>query len=60
MQPGMDYMAPYAAHPMPYMGYGLGPLDMPFGGFVPHDPFAPQGCMFPGMPPQRYCRSCLL
>ncbi|PON43170.1 zinc finger protein [Parasponia andersonii] len=50
MQPGMDgYMAPFAG-PMPYMGYGLGPLDMPFGGFVPQDPY---GAMFPVVPPQR-------
>ena len=57
MQPGMQsgmegYMAPYAA-PMPYMGYGLGPLDMPFGGFVPQDPFG-ANCMYPVVPPQRY------
>lgn len=52
-QPGMEgYMAPYAA-PMPYMGYGLGPLDMPFGGFVPQDPFG-ANCMYPVGPPQRY------
>lgn len=54
MQPGMEgYMAPYSA-PMPFMGYGLGPLDMPFGGVIPPDPFAAQGFMMPGMPPQRY------
>lgn len=54
MQPGMEgYMTPYAA-PMPYMGYGPGPLDMPFGGFIPQDPFA-ANCMYP-IPPQRYGR----
>ena len=51
MQPGMEgYMAPFAP-PMPYMGYGIGPLEMPFGGFMPQDPYAAQGCMFPGGPP---------
>lgn len=56
MQPGMGmegYMAPYGG-PMPYMGYGLGPLDMPFGGFGPQDSFGAQGYMMPLVPPQRY------
>ncbi|PPR89382.1 hypothetical protein GOBAR_AA31295 [Gossypium barbadense] len=54
MQPGMDgFMCPYAGA-MPYMGgYGLGPLDMPFGGVMPPDPFGAQGYMFPPVPPQR-------
>ncbi|KAH1106413.1 hypothetical protein J1N35_010181 [Gossypium stocksii] len=54
MQPGMDgFMGPYAGA-MPYMGgYGLGPLDMPFGGVMPPDPFGAQGYMFPPVPPQR-------
>ncbi|XP_021682130.2 E3 ubiquitin ligase PARAQUAT TOLERANCE 3 isoform X2 [Hevea brasiliensis] len=53
MQPGMEgYMNPYAS-PMPVMGYGLGPLDMPFGGMVSPDPFAAQGYMMPVIPPQR-------
>ncbi|ONI06527.1 hypothetical protein PRUPE_5G066400 [Prunus persica] len=54
MQPGMGmegYMAPYGG-PMPYMGYGLGPLDMPFGGFGPQDSFGAQGYMMPMVPPQ--------
>ncbi|XP_023552396.1 E3 ubiquitin ligase PQT3-like isoform X2 [Cucurbita pepo subsp. pepo] len=53
-QPGFDgYMSSYAA-PMPYMGgYGLGPLDMPFGPVMPQDPFAMQNYMFPVAPPQR-------
>ncbi|CAI0413188.1 unnamed protein product [Linum tenue] len=57
--PGMDpYMNPYnGGAPMPFMGYGLGPLDMPpFGGMMPPDPFAPQGFMnnmMPMIPPQR-------
>ncbi|XP_030502982.2 E3 ubiquitin ligase PARAQUAT TOLERANCE 3 isoform X1 [Cannabis sativa] len=39
---------------MPYMGYNIGPLDMPFGpGFVQQDPFGGQGCMYPVAPPQR-------
>ncbi|XP_012475879.1 E3 ubiquitin ligase PQT3-like [Gossypium raimondii] len=54
MQPGMDgFMGPYAGA-MPYMGgYGLGPLDMPFGGVMPPDPFGTQGYMFPPVLPQR-------
>ncbi|XP_038903839.1 E3 ubiquitin ligase PQT3-like isoform X1 [Benincasa hispida] len=55
MQPGFDgYMPSYAAAPMPYMGgYGLGPLDMPFGPVIPQDPFAMQSYAFPVAPPQR-------
>ncbi|XP_037494116.1 E3 ubiquitin ligase PARAQUAT TOLERANCE 3 isoform X1 [Jatropha curcas] len=54
MQPGMEsYMNPYAAGPMPFMGYGLGPLDMPFGGMIPPDPFSAPGYMMPVVPPQR-------
>ncbi|KAA8521356.1 hypothetical protein F0562_012025 [Nyssa sinensis] len=54
MQPGMEgYAAPYAGA-MPYMGYGLGPLDVPpFGGILPQDPFGAQGYMMPFVPPQR-------
>ncbi|XP_057977019.1 E3 ubiquitin ligase PARAQUAT TOLERANCE 3-like isoform X2 [Malania oleifera] len=53
MQPGMEgYMAPFAG-PMPYMNYGLSPLDMPFGGVIPQDPFGAQGYMLPVVPPQR-------
>ncbi|PKI41548.1 hypothetical protein CRG98_038059 [Punica granatum] len=46
MQPGMDgFMGPYA-NAMPYnMGYGMGPLDMPFGVMPPQDPFASQAYM---------------
>ncbi|XP_022718931.1 E3 ubiquitin ligase PQT3-like isoform X2 [Durio zibethinus] len=53
MQPGMDgFLGPYASV-MPYVGgYGLGPLDMPFGGVMPLDPFGAQGYMFPPVPPQ--------
>ncbi|KAJ8775148.1 hypothetical protein K2173_020152 [Erythroxylum novogranatense] len=52
-QPGMEgYMAPYA-NPVPFMGYGMNPLDMPFGGMMPPDPFAAQGFMMPVIPPQR-------
>ena len=54
MQPGMDaFMAPYPGA-APYMGFGLGPLDVPFGGVLPQDPFGGQGCMLPFGPPQRY------
>ncbi|XP_007039787.2 PREDICTED: E3 ubiquitin-protein ligase RBBP6 isoform X2 [Theobroma cacao] len=54
MQPGMDgFMGPYAGA-MPYMGgYGLSPLDVPFGGVMPPDPFGAQSYMFPPIPPQR-------
>ncbi|KAL9405922.1 hypothetical protein Peur_002894 [Populus x canadensis] len=53
MQPGMEgYMPPYPG-PMPYMGYGLGPMDIPFGGVMPPDPFGAQGYMMPIVPPQR-------
>ncbi|XP_059657591.1 E3 ubiquitin ligase PQT3-like isoform X2 [Cornus florida] len=52
MQPGMEeYAAPYGAGAMPYMGYGFGPLDVPFGGFLPPDPFGAQGYMWPMAPP---------
>ncbi|XP_039016661.1 E3 ubiquitin ligase PQT3-like isoform X2 [Hibiscus syriacus] len=54
MQPGMDgFMGPYVGG-MPYMGgYGLGPLDMPFGSVMPPDPFGAQGYMFHPPPSQR-------
>ncbi|KAM0069782.1 putative transcription factor interactor and regulator CCHC(Zn) family [Helianthus debilis subsp. tardiflorus] len=56
MQPGMDaFMGPYGGG-MPYMGgYGLGPMDVPFGGMFPQDPFGvPVGPMMPHfIPPQR-------
>lgn len=63
MQPAMDgFMGnmPFGGN-MPYnMGYGLGPMDMPFGNVfppdpfgnvIPPDPFGAQGFMMPGMPP---------
>ncbi|KAK1564314.1 hypothetical protein Q3G72_000461 [Acer saccharum] len=57
MQSGMEgYGAPFGGA-MPYMGmgmgYGMGPLDMPFGGVMHQDPFAAQGYMMPVVPPQR-------
>ncbi|KAE8678620.1 DWNN domain isoform 2 [Hibiscus syriacus] len=54
MHPGIDgFMGPYAGG-MHYMGgYGLGPMDMPFGGVMPPDPFGAQGYMFPPVPLQR-------
>ena len=39
---------------MQMMGYGLGPLDMPFAGGMPQDPFGMQGYMMPVVPPHRY------
>lgn len=54
MQSGMDgCLAPYPGA-IPYMGYGMHPFDMPFGGNVPQDPFGAQGYMYPPIPPQRY------
>ncbi|CAN0842367.1 E3 ubiquitin ligase PQT3-like [Linum grandiflorum] len=56
MQPGMDpFMGPFGGPMPPFMGYGMGPLDMPpFGGMMPPDPFGGQGYMMPPMlPPQR-------
>ncbi|XP_019446075.1 PREDICTED: uncharacterized protein LOC109349647 isoform X1 [Lupinus angustifolius] len=53
MQPCMDgFMAPYAG-PMQMMGYGLGPLDMPFPSGFPPGPFGMQGYMMPPVPPHR-------
>lgn len=55
MQPGMEgFGGPYGG-PMPYMGYGLGPMpmDIPFGGVFPQDHFGAQVNMMP-FPPQRY------
>uniref|UniRef100_A0A803LTA1 DWNN domain-containing protein n=1 Tax=Chenopodium quinoa TaxID=63459 RepID=A0A803LTA1_CHEQI len=64
MQPAMDgFMGPFGGHGgnLPYnMGYGPGPMDMPFGNVFPPDPFGnvmppdhfgAQGFMMPGMPP---------
>ncbi|KAL2895731.1 E3 ubiquitin ligase PQT3-like [Bienertia sinuspersici] len=61
MQPGMDgFMGPFGGN-MPFnMGYGPGPMDMPFGNVMPPDPFGnimhpdpfgPQGFMMHGMGP---------
>ncbi|XP_076918368.1 E3 ubiquitin ligase PARAQUAT TOLERANCE 3-like isoform X3 [Bidens hawaiensis] len=56
MQPGMDpFMGPYGGG-MPYMGgYVPGPMDVPFGGMFPQDPFGvPMNPMMPPfIPPQR-------
>lgn len=52
MEHGMEgYMAPYASS-MPYMGYALDALGMPYRGFVPQYPFAAD-CMYTAVPPQR-------
>ncbi|KAI3828900.1 hypothetical protein L1987_03011 [Smallanthus sonchifolius] len=56
MQPGMDAFMGLYGGGMPYMGgYGLGPMDVPFGGMFPQDPFGmPVGPMMPPfIPPQR-------
>ncbi|CAA0823126.1 DWNN domain- a CCHC-type zinc finger [Striga hermonthica] len=54
IQPGLDgFMPPPYGGPMPpYMGYGFNPMEVPFPGAVPHDPFGGPGCMFPYGPPQ--------
>ncbi|XP_058221892.1 E3 ubiquitin ligase PQT3-like isoform X3 [Rhododendron vialii] len=46
------YVSPYG-DPLPYMSYGLGPFDVPFG-FLPQDPFVAQGYMMPPVPPQMH------
>lgn len=53
MQPGMEaYMPPFGG-PMPFMpGYPLGPMDMGYGGFMPPDPYAAPGLMYPPLHPQ--------
>ncbi|CAH9114151.1 unnamed protein product [Cuscuta europaea] len=54
MQPGMDGFGGPFPGPMPYMNYGFGPLDVPFGPMVPPNPFGGQSCMLPPfVPPQR-------
>ncbi|GER25698.1 DWNN domain [Striga asiatica] len=54
IQPGLDgFMPPPYGGPMPpYMGYGFNPMEVPFPGALPHDPFGGPGCMFPYGPPQ--------
>ncbi|KAL6557002.1 hypothetical protein OROHE_006878 [Orobanche hederae] len=55
IQPGLDgFMPPYGG-PVPYMSYGLNPMDVAFGGALPHDPFGGPGCMLTYGPrqPQR-------
>ncbi|XP_019150253.1 PREDICTED: zinc finger CCCH domain-containing protein 18-like [Ipomoea nil] len=56
MQQGMEgFVGPYPGQ-MPYMNYGLGPMDVPFGPMMPPNPFGGPGCMLPPNPfgpPQR-------
>lgn len=47
---GIDGFMPPLAAPMPYMGYTPNPFDVPFGGIMPHDPYAAQGFVMPGFP----------
>ncbi|KAJ7944730.1 DWNN domain, A CCHC-type zinc finger protein [Quillaja saponaria] len=50
MQPGIEgFMPPYSGA-MPCVGYGMPPLDMPFGPVQPQDPFGLTGYMFPVLP----------
>ncbi|XP_044476654.1 E3 ubiquitin ligase PQT3-like [Mangifera indica] len=51
-QPGIEGYEALFGGGMPYMGYGMGPLDKPFGGVMPQDPFM-QGYTLPVVPPQR-------
>ena len=54
MQTGMDgFVAPYSGA-MQMMDDGLRPLDMPFRGGIPHDPFGMQNYMMSVAPPPRY------
>lgn len=53
MQPGMEGFGGPCAGPMPYMGYGPMPMDVPYGGHLPQDPYGPPVNMMP-FPPQRY------
>ncbi|KAF7139159.1 hypothetical protein RHSIM_Rhsim07G0110400 [Rhododendron simsii] len=46
------YVSPYG-DPLPYVSYGLGPFNVPFG-FLPQDPFVAQGYMMPPVPPQMH------
>nr|XP_017223541.1 PREDICTED: uncharacterized protein LOC108200001 isoform X2 [Daucus carota subsp. sativus] len=52
MQPGMEGFGGPCAGPMPYMGYGPMPMDVPYGGHLPQDPYGPPVNMMP-FPPQR-------
>ncbi|CAN6923033.1 unnamed protein product, partial [Brassica oleracea] len=49
--PGLNgFTGPYPGGMPPYVGYGLGPMDM-YGGMLHPDPFAAQGFGFPNIPP---------
>lgn len=49
--PGLNgFTGPYPGGMPPYVGYGLGPMDM-YGGILHPDPFAAQGFGFPNIPP---------
>ncbi|PKA47049.1 E3 ubiquitin-protein ligase COP1 [Apostasia shenzhenica] len=51
MPMGMDGYIPPFPGAMPFMGYTPGPFDVPFGGMLPHDPYAAQAAyMMPGFP----------
>ncbi|KAL8103179.1 E3 ubiquitin ligase PARAQUAT TOLERANCE 3-like isoform X2 [Apium graveolens] len=54
IQPGIEGFGGPFAGPMPCMGYGLGPMPMefPYGGHFPQDPYGPPVNMIP-FPPQR-------
>ncbi|XP_042041965.1 E3 ubiquitin ligase PQT3-like isoform X1 [Salvia splendens] len=47
MHPGFDNFMMYGGGPMPYGGYGVNPMDVQFGGFLPYDPFAGHGGILP-------------
>ncbi|XP_052171740.1 E3 ubiquitin ligase PQT3-like isoform X2 [Diospyros lotus] len=49
---GMEGYAALYGSSLPYMGYSLGPLDIPFG-IYPQDPFLEQGYMMPPVPSDR-------
>ncbi|KAL1567653.1 RING-type E3 ubiquitin transferase [Salvia divinorum] len=47
MHPGFDGFMMYGGGPVPYGGYGVNPMDVHFGGFLPYDPFAGHGGILP-------------
>lgn len=53
MQPGFDVFKSPNGGPVPFMGCGLGPATIPFGGVYPQDPFGAQRYIMP-FPPSYY------
>ncbi|CAH2078783.1 unnamed protein product [Thlaspi arvense] len=59
VQPGFNgfhqgfngFPGPYPGAMPPFMGYGMSPMDMPYGGVMHPGPFAAPGFGFPNIPP---------